>query len=136
MAASEIVRNPAHLGLGATTEIEPTFTGSPDWYAAYEARHAVDGVEGRLVSMFTFDRSWDSWEVHPNGSELVLCAAGEITLIQEKADGTTNRVTLLPGQYAVNEPGTWHTADVAASATAVFITAGAGTQIRPRQPGR
>jgi hypothetical protein len=30
------------------------------------------------------------------------------------------------------EPGTWHTADVAGAATAVFITAGLGTQHRPR----
>jgi len=132
MAIPAIIRNPVHLGLGATAEIEPTFTGGPDWYAAYEARHAADGVDGRLVSMFTFDRSWDSWEVHPNGSELVLCTAGEITLIQEKPDGNTTRVTLLPGQYAINEPGTWHTADVSGSATAVFITAGSGTQVRPR----
>ena len=96
------------------------------------ARHASDGNEGRLVSMSTFDKPWDTWEVHPNGSEMVLCTAGKITLIQEKPDGTMNRVTLQPGEYAINEPGTWHTADVAGSATAVFITAGAGTQLRPR----
>ena len=132
MAANRISEHPAHLGLGATAEVEPTFTGSPDWYAAYEARHAADGTEGRLVSMFTFDRSWDSWEVHPKGSEVVLCTAGAITLIQEKPDGSRARVTLSPGEYAINEPGTWHTADVDGSATAVFITAGAGTQIRPR----
>ncbi len=132
MATTDITRNPVHLGLGATAEIEPLFTGSPDWYAAYGARHPDDGLEGRLVSMFTFDSSWDSWEVHPNGSEVVLCTAGEITLIQEKPDGTTASVTLHPGEYAINEPGTWHTADVVKTATAVFITAGAGTQVRPR----
>ena len=27
-------------------------------------------------------------------------------------DGTTDAVTLGPGQYAVNPPGTWHTADI------------------------
>lgn len=132
MSATQIARHPVHLGLGATAEMEPAFTGSPDWYAAYGARHASDGNEGRLVSMSTFDKPWDTWEVHPNGSEMVLCTAGKITLIQEKPDGTMNRVTLQPGEYAINEPGTWHTADVAGSATAVFITAGAGTQLRPR----
>ena len=25
-------------------------------------RHASDGVEGRLVSMFTFDAPWDGWK--------------------------------------------------------------------------
>jgi len=47
--------------------------------------------------------------------------------------GATAEIELLPGQYAINEPGTWHTADVSGSATAVFITAGTGTQVRPRQ---
>jgi hypothetical protein len=37
-----------------------------------------------------------------------------------------------PGQYAINEPGTWHTADVTGETTALFITAGLGTQHRPR----
>jgi hypothetical protein len=41
--------------------------------------------------------------VHPWGDELVLCV----------------------------EPGVWHTADVAGPATALFITAGLGTELRP-----
>ena len=41
-------------------------------------------------------------------------------------------VTLNPGEYVINEPGTWHTADVEKAATAVFITAGLGTEHRPR----
>jgi len=41
-------------------------------------------------------------------------------------------VTLRPGHYAINDAGTWHTADVESEATALFITAGMGTQHRPR----
>jgi len=123
-------KNPAHLGLGATVVSEPPFSGM-DWYAAYGARHATDGNEARLVSMHTFSEPWDSWEMHPSGGELVLCTAGEITLIQE-IGGVETRVTLRAGEYAINEPGVWHTADVASPATAVFITAGAGTEHRPR----
>jgi quercetin dioxygenase-like cupin family protein len=128
--ATSLLRNPVHLGLGASVISEPEFTGMA-WYGAYGARHAGDGDEGRLVSMYTFERPWDSWEMHPRGSELVLCTAGEITLIQE-VDGKHVRTTLRPGEYAINLPGVWHTADVERSATAVFITAGAGTQHRPR----
>jgi hypothetical protein len=123
-------RNPVHLGLGATAMSEPSFTGM-DWYAAYGARHAADGFEGRLVSMYTFNKPWDAWEMHPKGHEVVICTAGEITLIQE-IDGKTVRTTLAPGQYAINAPGVWHTADVATSASAVFITAGFGTEHRAR----
>ena len=132
MAAHDITDHPVHLGLGASAEVEPFFTGEMDWYADYASRHAGDGAEGRLVSMHSFKASWDMWEMHPNGSEVVLCTSGAMTLHQERADGSVSTVTLTPGQYAVNEPGTWHTADVETQATAVFITAGLGTQHRPR----
>jgi hypothetical protein len=55
-----------------------------------------------------------------------------MTLIQEVSDGSITSIQLEPGQYAVNEPGTWHTADVEKDATALFITAGMGTEHRPR----
>jgi quercetin dioxygenase-like cupin family protein len=136
MSGTDIAKHPVHLGHGATASVEPAFTGSPDWYQDYTARHAADGAEGRLVSMFTFDADWDMWEMHPNGSEVVLCTAGALTLHQEAADGSRRTVVLRPGEYAINERGTWHTADVTGSVTAVFITAGWGTQHRPRaSPG-
>ena len=125
--------HPIHLGLGATAVIEPEFTGAMEWYADYVARHdAADGADGRLVSMYTFTEPWDVWEMHPVGHEVVLCTAGTITLHQEHADSTTAAVTLSAGEYAVNPPGTWHTADINGEASAVFITAGTGTQHRPR----
>lgn len=123
--------HPAHLGLGATAQPQPAFTGM-DWYADYAARTQGDGAEGRLVSLYRFTESWDSWEMHPAGDELVLCVDGSITLHQEMADGSRATVTLGVGDYAVNPPGAWHTADVAGEASALFITAGMGTQHRPR----
>ena len=125
-----LAKHPVHLGLGATASVEPEFSGM-DWYEGYGARHAADGKEGRLVSMFSFDAPWDSWEVHPHGSEVVVCTAGEITLIQQ-IDGEERRTVLRPGEYAINPPGVWHTADVSAEATALFITAGEGTENRAR----
>ncbi|MEH6790239.1 cupin [Parasphingorhabdus sp.] len=127
-----LASNPIHLGLGATAVVQPEMTGGMEWYAQYGARHDDDGAEGRLVAMHTFTESWDAWEMHPNGAEVVLCAAGEITLIQEMTDGILQRTTLSAGQYAINAPGVWHTADVEGSATAVFITAGEGTEHRER----
>lgn len=121
---------PLHLGLGARATPEPAFTGI-EWYGAYSERHAADGAEGRLVSMYAFGESWTSWEMHPNGDEVVLCTAGEITLVQELPDGVKKTV-LRAGEYAINPRGVWHTADVAAPCTAVFITAGLGTEHRSR----
>jgi quercetin dioxygenase-like cupin family protein len=132
MSGTDIVQHPIHLGRGATAIIEPAFTGDIAWYQGYTARHTADGAEGRLVSMFRFTESWNMWEMHPNGSEVVLCTSGTLTLHQETADGTRRTVSLRPGEYAINEPGTWHTADLADPATAVFITAGLDTQHRSR----
>lgn len=131
MSAKSLSERFIHLGLGATAVAQPPFDGMA-WYEGYGHRHDGDGAEGRLVSMYTFTESWDSWEMHPVGSEVVLCTAGEMTLHQEHADGTADRVTIRAGEYAINPPGTWHTADVAGEATAVFITAGLGTEHRPR----
>ena len=122
-----------HLGLGATAVPQPAFDGMA-WYEAYGAGTASDGAEGRLVSLSTFTDSWDSWEMHPEGAEVVVCTAGRMTLVQEFADGSTASVTISAGEYAINPPGCWHTADIdkAGSATALFITCGQGTQGRPR----
>ena len=129
---TKISIHPIHLGLGAVAEIEPEFTGDMSWYEGYSDRHADDGIEGRLVTIHSFNESWDSWEMHPSGSEVVLCVDGEITLHQEHSDGSTSSVGLSAGEYAINPPGTWHTADIEDSATALFITAGYGTEHRPR----
>ncbi|MEO1081146.1 MAG: cupin [Pseudomonadota bacterium] len=132
MSAPRISDHPIHLGRGATAEVEPLFTGELAWYEGYSARHEADGAEGRLVSMHTFSSSWDMWEMHPRGAEVVLCTAGTISLLQESDDGSLTTVRLEAGEYAINPPGIWHTADVDTQATVLFITAGLGTEHRPR----
>jgi quercetin dioxygenase-like cupin family protein len=132
MAGTKIASYPIHLGLGATARVQPGFTGEMDWYAEYAERHLSDGAEGRLVTMHTFTKSWDMWEMHPRGAEVVLCTAGSIELHQETPDSRVTTVALVPGEYAINEAGVWHTADVEGEATALFVTAGLDTQHRPR----
>ena len=131
MTNPDIFAQPLHLGLGATAAAQPAFDGM-QWYAGYEARTAADGREGRLVSAHRFTESWDSWEMHPAGDEVVLCLEGRMTLHQEQPDGSVATLTLGPGEYAINPPGCWHTADVEGAAAALFITAGEGTEHRPR----
>ena len=126
-----LLENPLHLGLGATAIPQPPFTGM-DWYQGYGERYDKDGAEGRLMSMYRFTKSWDSWEMHPEGDEVVLCLSGQMTLHQQFADGSAASVTIAANEYAVNPPGCWHTADVEAEATVLFVTAGLGTQHRPR----
>lgn len=128
----QMAKYPAHLGRGGRAAVLPEFTGGMAWYDAYGAAYPDDDVDGRLVSLFTFTAPWDSWEMHPKGDEIVLCSAGSITLIREHADGGKDSVTLNAGDYAINPPGCWHTADIDGEATVLFITAGEGTQHRPR----
>ena len=129
--ARSLFRFPLHLGLGATAVPQPEFTGM-EWYADYVARNGGDGAEGRLVTLYRFDSSWDSWEMHPAGFEAVVCLAGNLVLIQDFPDGRAERVVLSAGDYAINPPGVWHTADVEGEVTALFITSGIGTEHRPR----
>lgn len=125
-----ITQNFLHLGLGAKAEAQPPFSGI-DWYESYTARHEKDGAEGRLVAMHRFTGDWPGWEVHPHGSEVVICISGEIELVQE-VDGGERMITLAKGDYAINQAGVWHTANVAEEAEVLFITAGLGTLHRPR----
>lgn len=130
--AHRLDTHPIHIGLGARAVPQPPFTGMA-WYGDYMDRHGADGVEGRLVSQHSFTESWDSWEMHPAGDEVVLMLSGEGVLHQELADGTKAEVRLVAGEYAVNPPGVWHTMDlISGEATALFITAGFGTEHRPR----
>lgn len=125
-----LAKNPIHLDKAAAAIVESQISGVA-WYDAYEKRRKKDGKAGRLISMYTFDEPWGSWEMHPHGDEIVLCVDGQIEVIQELKTKQVKTI-LKAGEYLVNKPGVWHTANVKESATAIFITAGRGTKHRPR----
>jgi mannose-6-phosphate isomerase-like protein (cupin superfamily) len=134
MTAHLLETHPIHLGKAGSAEPQPEFPcdeRAMQWYMDYGDRHAEDGAEGRLVSCFRFTEDWASWEVHPAGAEVVVCIDGSMTLIQE-IGGEEVRTTLAAGEYAINPPGVWHTADIDGQATGFFITTGEGTEGRPR----
>lgn len=87
---------------------------------------------GRLVSQFGCTESWASWEMHPNGEELVVLVSGSVDLIVS-ADGQESCVRLrLPGELAVVPRGAWHTADVHELSMMLFVTPGDGTEHKSR----
>lgn len=124
----DLGRTPIHLE-GVESTPKPDFDGSPEWFGRYIVEHPPPGF---LVTWFSFQASWDMWEMHPNGSEVVLCVSGSMTLHQETSTGDTRVVRLTEGEYVINEPGVWHTADADVPVTGLFITAGEGTDHRPR----
>ncbi|MEQ1640818.1 MAG: cupin domain-containing protein [Novosphingobium sp.] len=132
MAGHSLEREPLHLGSGASAVPQPDFTGEPQWYEDYIARNAADANDGRLVAAHRFSGNWTGWEMHPAGDEVVLCISGAMTLHQEFPDGRCETVTIAAGDYAINPPGVWHTADIEGEAEALFITPALGTEHRPR----
>ena len=85
-----------------------------------------------LVTSYTYSSDWPSWEMHPNGDEIVCLIAGRVDFILEAADGQHSILELSqPGSFAFVPRGTWHTAKTATPTTMLFITAGEGTQNRP-----
>lgn len=132
--AQDLSQFPLHLGLGATVVSQPEFTNPMAWYQSYAERNAADGVEGRLVSLHTFDTSWDTWEMHPLGHEAVIVTQGSMELVQQGKDEEDVYIPITAGQVAINPPGVWHTANVepGTTCTALFITAGKDTQMKDR----
>ena len=87
---------------------------------------------GRLVSTYEFAEDWDTWERHPAGEEVVVLISGSLEFVLS-VGGAERRVTMSkPGQFLLVPRGTWHTANVPQRAMALFITAGEGTENRPR----
>jgi mannose-6-phosphate isomerase-like protein (cupin superfamily) len=119
-----------HLGADSTATPLPDFSWSPEYLAAYQERFARDGAEGRLVCVVPQEKTWDSWERHPSGEELVVLLSGRIDLVQE-LDGDEHVVELRPGQAVINPAGVWHTARVHEPGIGLFITPGKGTEAKP-----
>jgi quercetin dioxygenase-like cupin family protein len=130
-AAFDLSKTFIHLGLGGRATPLEDFDWSPDAMAAYRERFAGDGAEGRLVCILEQEATWNSWERHPAGEELVVLLSGRVDLVQE-IDGEERVVALEPGRAVVNPPGVWHTAIVHEPGSALFITPGEGTEARPR----
>ncbi len=130
-AVPDLNETPIHLGRGPTATAVEGFGWDPEALGAYEERFASDGDEGRLVVMFEMTASWDSWEQHPAGDEVVLVLSGRHRLIQE-VEGEERPTEVGAGGYVINGPGVWHTADVLEPGRALFITPGRGTTHRPR----
>jgi quercetin dioxygenase-like cupin family protein len=130
MGAFDLSSTFIHLGLGATAMPLPDFDWAPEAMRAYRDAHASDGNEGRLVCVLAQDATWDSWERHPAGEEVVILLSGRVDLIQE-LDGRHHVIALTPGQAAINPTGVWHRAVVHEPGHALFITPGEGTEGRP-----
>jgi quercetin dioxygenase-like cupin family protein len=129
--AIDLLTTPLHLGLGSRARPIEGFAFDPEVLQAYGAAVADDGREGRLLLVIDEEGPGDHWERHPAGDEVIVCIAGTVTVVRE-ARGTTEEVVLGAGEATVNPAGIWHAVDVDGSARILTITAGLGTEHRPR----
>ncbi|MFD3441082.1 cupin domain-containing protein [Streptomyces sp. NPDC058685] len=133
--AIDLRTTPVHLGLGSRAKPVEGFAWDPEVLHAYSAAVAADGAEGRMVTIFDGNGLGDHWELHPAGDELVVCLCGSVTVTRD-VDGVPDRIVLGPGEATVNPAGTWHAVDMAGPASILTITAGLGTDHRPRTEAR
>lgn len=87
---------------------------------------------GRLLSSFQCEADWSTWEMHPNGEEVVLLIHGDVELVIEQGDALLRSELTRPGSFVLVPRGAWHTANVRAPSSMLFITEGEGTEHRPR----
>jgi len=126
----DLSRTFIHLGLGATATPLPDFEWSSSYLEGYERRFRSDGIEGRLVVVSPQVDTWDSWERHPSGEEVVVLLTGRVDLVQE-LDGEEVTTPLRAGEAIINPTGVWHRTVVHEPGSALFITPGLGTEHRP-----
>lgn len=92
-----------------------------------ELDQRFDNFRGRvLVSCFSFDSDWETWERHPGGDEIVCLVSGRVNF-EFEGRGTVGELTQ-PGQFLIVPRGIWHTAHTNVPTTMLFITPGEGTE--------
>jgi mannose-6-phosphate isomerase-like protein (cupin superfamily) len=94
-----------------------------------ELDRRFDGFKGRiLVASFQFDKDWPTWEIHPQGDEIVVLLSGAAQMVFDEK-GRHRAVTLSkPGEYVIVPKATWHTAKITTPTSMLFITPGEGTE--------
>lgn len=109
-------------------------TVTPDFYA--ELDRAFPSFAGHLlVQQFAFEEPWPTWEMHPEGDELVYLLEGDVDLLFAREEGEPRVVRVdRPGRYVIVPRGTWHTARPHTPTTLLFVTPGEATRNEVEPP--
>jgi len=115
------------LVLTPSQSVQPRDIGER-FYEKLEAD--FEGFRGHtLVQRFSFEKDWDTWEVHPNGDEVVYLLSGATDMVLLQADGSEQTIYLHKANSAVVVPrNVWHTARPHEPTSMLFITPGEGTR--------
>lgn len=90
-------------------------------------REYGDFKNHELIALFEFQQDWPSWEIHPNGDEIVVLLSGRATFVLKLEYGKREIALQQPGDSVIVPRGVWHTARIDVPTRMVFITPGEGT---------
>ena len=115
---------PVELGRAAAIHLDAdlhitTLALGPEFWS-----HRADNPQlavGRVLSVFEYVETWNYWERHPDGDELVYLLAGAVELLLEH-DGASAAVALRAGEAAIVPAGAWHRAAIHAPSQLLFVT--------------
>jgi mannose-6-phosphate isomerase-like protein (cupin superfamily) len=102
-----------------------------------EAWREINRARGeRVVGMATpvdpTDLHPDTWEMHPDGDEVLFLLDGAIDVaLAGDGETQTDLLSLASGQGCVVEPGTWHRLLLREPSRLLFVTPAGGTRMRP-----
>ena len=127
----DLSQQPIHLDDQANAVALENFQFDGASFEGYIAAHCTDKSPGRLVMIESSPISWDTWEIHPAGDELVIVLEGRGEMLQQTDRGEV-RIDIYPGATVINPKGVWHTANVEQAIKAIYITPCPGTDHKPR----
>jgi mannose-6-phosphate isomerase-like protein (cupin superfamily) len=124
--AFNLLRTFVHLERGAAATRIPLTRRFWTELAGGKRRYA-----GRLMGVVRLDGDSDHWEAHPAGDEFLFRLSGAMDVVLD-GGARPRRVTLAARNPCCVVPkGTWHTLLVRKPGLLMFVTPGAGTQVRP-----
>lgn len=117
-----------YLALGNQGNIKKLDGGDKFWSLSGDELDKIG--ENWLITEFEFNEDWKSWEMHPNGEEIVFLLSGAMDLILEK-DEVREKIELRQKGLIIIPRATWHTAKVLETSKMLVITLGKDTQVKP-----
>ena len=103
-----------------------TVKNTPTMFEELDSTYG-DFKHHELIALFEFQEDWPSWEIHPNGDEVVVLLSGSATFVVKLDDDKREVRLSRPGDSVIVPRGAWHTARIDVPTKLLFITPGEGT---------
>jgi mannose-6-phosphate isomerase-like protein (cupin superfamily) len=87
----------------------------------WERKDSPPLTSGQILSVFTYSKTWDYQECHPDGEELAIVWEGSVDFLLDDGDGEW-AVRMESGSGYVVPAGTWHRLAPRGLSTLLFIT--------------